>query len=134
MNKSRYKFHITNFFSRTLKRPMKPLEGNSNSVVPTPKRKKKDPNAYLRLKNRMEANFRNTRQKERWKMPEILQVQGWREKGISSVEIAKRLERSLASVQGIYRKFNHLEKLRLPIEQAVVSEKILYEMVRKRGK
>lgn len=99
----------------------------------TKKRKrKKDPKAYQRLKLRLEANFRATRQRERWKLPEILQVREMREKGISSVEIAKRLVRSLASIQGIYRKFVHLEKLRLPIKDAIVSEKILYEMVRKR--
>ncbi|MBL8992977.1 MAG: hypothetical protein JNM63_06520 [Spirochaetia bacterium] len=56
----------------------------------------------------------------------------WREEGVPSVEIARRLVRSLASVQSVFRKFIYLEELRFPIEKSVMSEKILYEMARKR--
>lgn len=96
------------------------------------RRRKKDPKAYERLKKRLAANFRSVRQRERWKLPEILQVRDLRAKGVTSVEIARRLVRSLASIQAVNRKFIHLKKLNLPITEATISEKILYEMTRKR--
>lgn len=93
-------------------------------------KRNKDPKAYSRLQNRLAKNYRN-KNKKRWDLVEIQAFELMRKDGMTHPDIAKRFGRSLASVQGVQRKINHIRKLDLSLaEWGTVSEKKLYDLVR----
>ncbi len=97
------------------------------------KSKKPDRTAYLRNKTRLAENFRDERQRERWTPADIKKVRNLCfVKNLTSIEVAEKFNRSLASIQGIRRKIIYLKELRLGDDSATMSEKILYDMVRKK--
>lgn len=94
------------------------------------KKRKPDPKAYSRIRKRLQENYRN-KKKAKWKLVDVQAFRLMRQDGQGHIEIARKFGRSLASVQGVQRKINHIEKLGLPLSQwGTVSEKILYEMAR----